>query len=150
MLELKKLCKEFENLSTVERTACLADCSLRVLGKLTTLDIPEVDPVGSLVSFILGATVADGELDEKEYLLIYPTLVHTFGADFDFASVKESFKKDKDGRKMVKQYTQNLVAVLSLVDESVVTDVIMLCLCVLSVDGKVTLKERNYLKKLLK
>ena len=51
---------------------------------------------------------------------------------------------------MVKQYTQNLVAVLSLVDESVVTDVIMLCLCVLSVDGKVTLKERNYLKKLLK
>ena len=46
---------------------------------------------------------------------------------------------------MVKQYTQNLVEVLSLVDDSVVTDVIMLCLCVLSVDGKVTLKERNYL-----
>ena len=80
MLELKKLCKEFENLSTVERTACLADCSLRVLGKLTTLDIPGVDPVGSLVSFILGATVADGELDEKEYLLIYPPRLCTRSA----------------------------------------------------------------------
>ena len=97
MLELKKLCKEFENLSTVERTACLADCSLRVLGKLTTLDIPGVDPVDSLVSFILGATVADGELDEKEYLLIYPTLVHTFGADSTLPPSRNLSKRTKTG-----------------------------------------------------
>lgn len=149
MTELKKLCKDFESLTSVERAACLADCSLRVTAKLATLDIPDVNPIGTLVSFILGATVADGELDEKEYLLIYPALVHTFGADFDFASVKEAIKKDKGGRKTVKKYTQDLVKVLGMVDETIVVDVLMLCLCVLSVDGKVTLRERNYLKKLI-
>ena len=150
MFEFLKLCNEYEKMTTLERGAVLAAKSAKVLAKLHLLDIPGIDPVETLVSFIIGSVVADGKVNEQEYILMYPALVKAFGDDFDFTSVKESFKKDKDGRKMVKQYTQNLVEVLSLVDESVVTDVIMLCLCVLSVDGKVTLKERNYLKKLLK
>ena len=51
---------------------------------------------------------------------------------------------------MVKQYTQNLAKVIATFDEDVIADVITLCLCVLSVDGKVTLRERNYLRQLLK
>lgn len=150
MKELKQVCKEFENLSTIERTALLAESSVRVVGKLAELNIDGIDPLRSLYGFILGATVADGQINEQEYLLIYPLLVRTFGMDFDYASVKESFKTDKEGKKAVKKYTRDLLTAIADVDESMVEDIVMLCLCVLSVDGKVTLKERNYLKKLLK
>ncbi len=150
MKELKKICTDFEKLSVAERTALLVESSVSVLQKLHQADIPGVDSVSSLVGFILGATIADGEINEQEYLLIYPSLVRTFGSDFDFASVKESFKKDKNGKKMVRQYTQNLIKVIGRFEEDVVVDIITLCLCVLSVDGKVTLKERNYIKQLLK
>ena len=150
MFELKQICKQFESLDPVERTALLAKCSASVVGKLALLDIDGVDPLSALQGFMLGSIVADGQLDEQEYLLIYPLLVRAFGMDFDFASVKQSFKTDKDGKKAVKKYTQDLLKVISQVDEDVTEDIVMLCLCVLSVDGKVTLKERNYIKKLLK
>ncbi len=150
MLEVKKISAEFEKLTVAERTALLMESSVSVLAKLHLAEIPGVDPVSTLVGFILGSTLADGEINEREYLLIYPSLVRTFGSDFDFASVKESFKKDKNGKKMVKQYTQNLAKVIATFDEDVIADVITLCLCVLSVDGKVTLRERNYLRQLLK
>lgn len=150
MRELKSICKQFENLTVAERTALLAESSIKVVAKLTVLDIPSIDPLGALSGFILGATVADGVLEEREYLLIYPSLVRVFGNDFDFVSVKESFNRDRSGKKAVKEYVNQLVQVLSFVDESVVEDVILLCLCVLSVDGKVTLRERSYLRKLLK
>ena len=38
---------------------------------------------------------------------------------------------------------------LSLVDDSIREDVVALCLAVVTVDGKISLKERKYIKKLI-
>ena len=81
---------------------------------------------------------------------MYPALVKTFGNDFDFQTIKTSFKKDKEGRSMIKKYNQDMVKIISYLDESLVADLISLCLLIISVDGKVTLKERHYIKKLCK
>lgn len=40
--------------------------------------------------------------------------------------------------------------ILNKADESLFEDVIALCLCVTSLDGKVTLKEKKYIEKLVK
>ena len=150
MFDFKKLCNEYESLSTVERGVLLAEKSAVVLAKLHTLNIEEIDPIETYVAFILGAIVSDGVIDEKEYLLMYPALVKTFGNDFDFQTIKTSFKKDKEGRSMIKKYNQDMVKIMSYLDESLVADLISLCLLIVSVDGKVTLKERHYIKKLYK
>ena len=71
-----------------------------------------------------------------------------FGDDFDFESIKKSFEKDHDGRNAVKQYTEEMLAILAKEDESMVEDVVLLCLCVVSVDNKISLRERRYIRRL--
>ena len=149
MFEFLKLCNEYEKMTTLERGAVLAAKSAKVLAKLHLLDIPGIDPVETLASFIIGSVVADGKLHEKEYLLIYPALVKVFGSDFDYESIKKEFEADKDGRKDIAGYTTDLLRVLGTVDETLYEDVIILCLCVVTIDGKVSLREKNYVKRLI-
>lgn len=148
MFEFKKLCDAYESLSPIEKGIILTEKSVKILAKLHYLDIPELDPVSALVGFIMGSVVADGKVNEQEYLLIYPALVKAFGSDFDFALIKESFRKDTDGRKMIAEYTREMIEVMDALDEDLKADVITLCLCVTAIDGKVSLKEKRYIKRL--
>ena len=149
MFEFTKLCNAFEKMSALERGAVIAEKSVKVIAKLSLLDVPGVDPVETLATFIVGGVAADGKLDEREYLLIYPSLVKAFGEDFDFATVKAEFEGDKHTHKEIRDYTRDLLTVLSLVDDSIREDVVALCLAVVTVDGKISLKERKYIKKLI-
>ena len=150
MFEFSILCKEFEALTVLERGVIMTGKSAEIFAKLRKLNMPGVDPVQTLAGFILGSVVADGRVNEQEYLLIYPALLHTFGDDFDFESIKQSFKDDRDGRNAVKEYTQEMLSLISLADESLIEDVVMLCLCVVSVDGKISPREQRYIRKLCK
>lgn len=148
MLEFKKLCDSFEKANAVEKGVLLAQMSAKISCRLRGLDISDVDPMTVLAGFIIGSVVVDGRLNEQEYLLIYPALVRAFGDDFDFASVKVSFEKDKNGRSAVAEYTEKLLQILDLLDEGIKNDIITLCLCVISIDGKITLREKKYIKRL--
>lgn len=149
MFEFNKVMKDYESLNAIERGLMLTEKSVSILAKLAALDIDGIDPVETLASFIIGSVVADGKLHEKEYLLIYPALVKVFGSDFDYESIKKEFEADKDGRKDIARYTTDLLRVLGTVDETLYEDVIILCLCVVTIDGKVSLREKNYVKRLI-
>ena len=149
MFEFTKVMKDYERLNAIERGLMLTEKSVSILAKLSALDIDGIDPVETLASFIIGSVVADGKLHEKEYLLIYPALVKVFGSDFDYESIKKEFEADKDGRKDIAGYTTDLLRVLGTVDETLYEDVIILCLCVVTIDGKVSLREKNYVKRLI-
>lgn len=149
MFEFNKVMKDYESLNAIERSLMLTEKSVSILAKLSVLDIDGIDPVETLASFIIGSVVADGKLHEKEYLLIYPALVKVFGSDFDYESIKKEFEADKDGRKDIAGYTTDLLRVLGTVDETLYEDVIILCLCVITIDGKVSLREKNYVKRLI-
>lgn len=150
MFEFKKLCDEYEKLSTVEKGLLLADSSVTIMAKLHNLDVNGIDPIQTLAGFIIGSVVADGKVSEKECVLIYPALVKAFGNDFDFNSVKESFKKDHDGRKRLSDYTEDMIRVLDFLDDEIKSEIVTLCLCVMAIDGKISLKEKNYIKRLCK
>lgn len=149
MFEFNKVMKDYESLNAIERGLMLTEKSVSILAKLSALDIDGIDPVETLASFIIGSVVADGKLHEKEYLLIYPALVKVFGSDFDYESIKKEFEADKDGRKDIAGYTTDLLRILGTVDETLYEDVIILCLCVVTIDGKVSLREKNYVKRLI-
>lgn len=51
---------------------------------------------------------------------------------------------------MIKDYTQDMMMIFSFISESLKEDIIALCLCILSIDGKISLKEKIYIRKLIK
>lgn len=149
MFEFKKLCKEYEQLSLVERGFILTDKSVKILAKLKILDVQGVEPVSALAGFIIGSVVADGKIDEQEYLLIYPALIKVFGYNFDFYSVKQSFCGG-NAKKLINEYIRQMIRVIDLLDDDLKCDVITLCLCVTAIDGKISLREKRYIKRLCK
>lgn len=147
MFEFKKLCNELETLNPIERGALLAEKSVSVVRGLSELDLP-FNPVETLVSFILGSVVSDGTFNEKDYLYIYPSLVKAFGNDFDFLSSKQALQIAKDIKKEISKDTKELLSVIALCDETLAADIVALCLLVTSVDGKISLKEKRYIRQL--
>lgn len=148
MFAFKKCCDRFEALSAAEKGCLLVSQSVKILDKLHQLALPDVEPVSALAGFIIGSVVADGRINEQEYLLIYPSLVCVFGDDFDFMSIKNSFRADEQGRKMVAQYTRQMIRIFEFLDEELRDDVITLCMCVVAIDGRISLKEKRYIRRL--
>lgn len=148
MPEFKKICDAYEKMSAVERGLLLTEKSAVLLARLQELACPDMDPVQVLAGFLIGSAMADGRFSEKEYLLLYPTLIRTFGDDFDLSAVKHAFRRGKDGDRRIAEYTREMIRILSLLDETLKWDVITLCLCVAAIDGRVTLKEKRYIRRL--
>lgn len=148
MQNFREICSEFEKLGALERSVILAEKSVKILARLKALDIDGVDPVYTLAGFVIGAIAADGAVDEKEYLLIYPALVKVFGANFNYASVKQAVKENRKSGRELNKSAKEMLRLLEQVDEGFKRDVIILCLCIISVDGKVSLKEKRYIKNL--
>ncbi len=149
MFEFKKLCNELEALNPVERSVILAEKSVSVVKGLRGLEIP-LNPVSTLVTFIIGSVVSDGSINEKDYLYIYPSLVKAFGNDFDFISAKQAIGLAKDIKKEITKYTKEMISIINVCDEELATDIISLCLLITSVDGKISLKEKRYIRQLCK
>lgn len=150
MLELKSVCDACESMTSMERGLLIAEKSIKILTKLHCLDINGIDPVDTLAGFLIGSVAADGTIDEQEYILIYPALVQVFGNDFDYNSVKKSFRRGSEGKKTVDEYTEDMLRIFDYLDDTLKADVITLCLCVVAIDGRISLKERLYIKRLCK
>lgn len=149
MFDFKKLCTEVENLSETERVILTASEGKKVLEGLSEFPFTAYDPVKAFASFIIGAIASDGVIDEKEYVLIFPALKKVFGEDFDYESVKNVFK-DKRATAQINEYVDALMKIITAKDEDLKTDIVTLCLLVVSVDGKVSPKERRYIRRLCK
>ena len=149
MFEFKKLCSELEKLSPAERGVLLAEKSISVVRGINSLDLP-FNGVETLVTFIIGSVVSDGAISEKDYLYIYPSLVKAFGNDFDFLSAKRALQIAKDIKKEIAAHTKKLLSIIANCDEDLAMDIVSLCLLVTSVDGKISLKEKRYIRQLCK
>ena len=99
MFEYIEKCKKFEKLSTFDRFALLANKSFIITNKLSELGLNVNDSLSLIATFILGSIVSDGEVNEKEFLLMYPALLRTFADNYDFDSIKEAFQNDFKTRK---------------------------------------------------
>lgn len=148
MFEYIEKCKKFEKLSTFERFALLANKSLIVTNNLSKLGFNVNESLSLIATFILGSIISDGEVNEKEYLLMYPALLRTFGDNFDFDSIKEAFKNDFKTRKELKNYLKDILSLLNNVSNELKEDIIDICFAIVTIDGKLSLKERIYMRKL--
>ncbi len=148
MLEFQKLCKEVENLNSVQRAVLMQEKAHAVYDGLNNLNLHGMLPFEILAMFIIGSLVSDGSISEKNYLYIYPALLKTFGGKCNLEEIKRRYIVAKDIRKEIKNYTQEMITIISKCDENLTSDIIMLCLLVTSVEGRISLKERRYIKQL--
>lgn len=148
MFEFAKLYSAFERLDSAEKALLLTEKSAELLETLRGVTIADTDAVTVLAGFIVGSFTFDGKIKETEYLMIYPTLANVFGDDFDFASIKEKYRFSSEGKKAIADYTEKMLSLLNLMNSDMRRNIIMLCLCIVSVDGKVSLKEKYHIRRL--
>ena len=130
--------------------ALLGIKSKRILPALIDITQDGETGVEIFASFIIGAIAAYGRLSETEYELISPLLHAFFGEELDYETCKKAFRKMAPEQRELKKSVDEMVDVLGLLSDDLKDDIITVCLLICAVDGKVSLRERNWIKQLIK
>jgi hypothetical protein len=150
MSEFNKLCKEVESLNAAEYSLIVAEKSAKIIPVLSGICEDGVDGVSIFAKFILGAIVADGKLAEEEYLLAYPLFKVFFGENVNYDDCAKLVKSLRPETKEFKKALDEMVDVLGEIDEDLKDDIILVCLLICAIDGKISLKEKAWIKQLIK
>lgn len=149
MKKFNQICKEFENMDVLSYGAVLAEKSIKILPALK--NITQDGATGSAVyaTFILGAIAADGKLSEEEYLLSYPLLRVFFGDSVNYDEIKYAVKMLKSESAELKNSVDAMVDILGRIDEDLKSDIIIVCMMICAIDGKISFKEKRWIKQLI-
>lgn len=150
MKEFDALCKEFEQMDALTYGALLAEKSATLIPALSAITEDGVGGVAAFATFVLGAIAADGKLAEEEYVMLHPMLTLFFGENVDYDSCRKALKIVKSEAKDLKDAVDVMADVLGELDEEMKNDVVLVCLMICAVDGKVSRKEKQWIKQLIK
>ena len=150
MKDINELCRSVEELSPLEYAAVLGRTSLKIMPAIRAFSEDGRTCAEVLAAFVIASVYADGKLDESEYLLMAPLLKAFFGEDFDFEDAKKLAKEWRKEGKAVKKEVDYLVDFLGTLSEELKGDIIFACLLMCAVDGKVSLKEKAYIRQLMR
>ena len=148
MASFDELCKYIEDLDGETFTAVFNKKSTDVLTALTELSNGHA-AINAYLHFILASVAADGVLSEAEFNLLKPMFENLNGGEVDYNGAKAIFEEmglsNADG---YKEIVDTMVDILGVFDDSVKDDIIMLCLMTCAVDGKVSDKEKEWIRQL--
>ena len=150
MKEFNKLCKEFEEMDAERYNEILDELSSRIIPALQFITDDGVRGEMIFARFLMGAIVSDGKLSEDEYLFMEPMLMRFFGGSVDFEYCKTLIKENKTMGKDLKNEVDYMVDTLGLLSDDLKNDIITVCLMVCAVDGKVSAKEKRWIKQLIR
>lgn len=150
MREFNLICKEFEQLDSLSYGVILAKKSAKILPALKNITKDGLTVAAIYSTFILGAIVADGRISEEEYALCYPLLRAFFGEEIDYNDVKKAVKLLKTESKELKRNVDEMVDILGELDDELKDDIVIVCMMICAIDGKISLKEKNWIKQLIK
>ena len=150
MKDFNELCRSVEELSPLEYAAVLGRTSLKIMPAIRAFSEDGRTCAEVLAAFVIASVYADGKLDESEYLLMAPLFKAFFGEDFDFEDAKKLAKEWRKEGRAVKNEVEYLVDFLGTLSEELKGDIIFACLLMCAVDGKVSLKEKAYIRQLMR
>lgn len=149
MATLEQLCAQVEGLTQQQRMIALSQAMVDVMAGLGKVDLPDTDPSEALSGFMLSSIMADGKIDDAEWQLLLPGFKVAFGEDFDVESLKTKLENDQELAETSKAYSEVMLVVINAFDEELRNKIILLCLLLTSVDGKISEHEKEYIKELL-
>lgn len=139
-----------EGKNAAEREALLSERALKVTESLKALGSHLAQSIKALASFIIGSTVSEGAICEKDYMYIFPSLIKAFGKECDVAELKRAYKTSADIQNDVDKNVRAMRDVYNAASDSLKEDILFLCLLIAAEDGKISDAEKRYIRQLAK
>lgn len=150
MKEFNSICKEFEGMDVLTYTAILGQKAKNIIPALSAITEDGIDGLELFASFIVGAVVADGGLSVEEYAITFPIFKAFFGEGISYEDCDYIVRKMRSEGKQLKRYVDDMVDVFGQLSEELKNDIVLVCLMICAIDGKVSSKEKRWIKQLLK
>ena len=92
---------------------------------------------------------ADGRLSKEEYEILHPLLYSFLGDSINYDDARKAVSAmRKEGREM-KKVSEDMIEVLSEFSEDLRQEIVLVIMMICAADGKISLSERQWIKKLL-
>lgn len=150
MREFNKLCKVVEDMDPATYREVIVSKSADVVKGLATLVDDPAAAVATFMDIVFCSIASDGKLDEHEFLIVKPVIDAVLGRDSTFEDATKAFSMaGLDKPKEYKEAVDRMVDSIGLFSPELKEDIVIVCLLVCAVDGKVSFKEKRFIKKLI-
>ena len=150
MSNFDALCQVLEEMDNDTFNDIINQKSADVIKALIGITEDSLSGVSVFADFILCAVAADGELTEKEYLFLKPSLDLILQRDTSFEDAQKLFYDEGlDKPKDYKKAMDHMVDVIGKVSPELKDDIVLLCLMVCAVDGEVSEVEKDWIRNLI-
>ena len=150
MKEFDRLCNEFEEANPLTYSVVLAEKAKTVIPALCEITRNGLDGLTLFAAFIVGAVVSDGELSVEEFELTYPLFRAFFGDEISYGECDYIVGKMRRENKQLTKYVNEMVDAFGQLSEELKNDIVIVCLMICAIDGKISTSEKRWIKKLLK
>ncbi len=150
MSNFDALCQVLEDMDNDTFNDIVNQKSADVIKALIGITEDSLSGISVFADFILCAVAADGELTEKEYLFLKPSLDLILQKETTFEDAQRLFYDEGlDKPKDYKRAMDQMVDVIGRVSPELKDDIVLLCLMVCAVDGEVTEEEKDWIRNLI-
>lgn len=150
MSDFDTLCRVLEGMDPDRYNEIILSRSEAVLSGLRSVAPEGIDVVSVFADFILCAVSADGVLTEEEHMLAKPILDMMTESDTTYADALEFFRSAGLDSPEGYRATMDAVAdMLGAVSPELKDDIVLLCMMVCAVDGRISDEERDWIRRLV-
>ena len=149
MTEFDDLCREAEDIDFETRCAILKGKSQEILPLLSEKSEDGESGADILSTFLFSAMAADGRLSSEEYDLLYPLLSSFLGEKINYTDAKKAVGAMRKENRETKKISEDMVGVLAEFSEDLRREIVLVIMMICAADGKISLSEKLWIKKLL-
>ena len=149
MTEFDDLCREAEDIDFETRCAILKGKSQEILPLLSEKGEDGESGADILSTFLFSAMAADGRLSSEEYDLLYPLLSSFLGEKINYTDAKKAVGAMRKENREMKKISEDMVGVLAEFSEDLRREIVLVIMMICAADGKISLSEKLWIKKLL-
>ena len=149
MSEFDELCREAEDIDFETRCAILKGKSQEILPLLSEKSEDGESGADILSTFLFSAMAADGRLSEEEYDLLHPLLSSFLGERMNYTDAKKAVSAMRKESREMKKISEDMVSVLAEFSEDLRREIVLVIMMICAADGKISLSEKSWIKRLL-
>lgn len=149
MTEFDDLCREAEDIDFETRCAILKGKSQEILPLLSEKSEDGESGADILSTFLFSAMAADGRLSSEEYDLLYPLLSSFLGEKINYTDAKKAVGAMRKENREMKKISEDMIGVLAEFSENLRREIVLVIMMICAADGKISLSEKLWIKKLL-
>lgn len=150
MSDFDRLCEVLETMDPEMFNQIINEKSVSIVEGMAGILEDDFDIITTYVDFLLCAAAADGKLAEEEYILLKPTLDFILEKDVGYGDAQKIFYDARlDKPEEFKKSIDAMVDLIGMLSPGLKDDIILVCMMVCAVDGRISYKEREWIRRLI-